>query len=368
MGSGANMLRVMIVMVLIGLAGCAPRGRLAYLPQPVTDARTIFVGSTRAPDPETGRVFGSERSFDLRLAKFDVATPPDHQSGTIDYPKSGQVADPQTQFMVSSAQIDMSQAAFQHDLKAALAQQNGQAVVFVHGFNNDFSEGLYRTAQLGADFDLPGVLVHYSWPSRAHVLGYAYDRDSALFARDGLSELLADLQAAGARQILLIGHSLGAQLTMEVLRGEALAQNQSLLSKISGVVLISPDIAVDVFGAQADAIGALPQPFLIFTSQRDRALQLSARLSGQEDRLGDLKDFKRVARYKVTLVDIGAFSVGDGHFDLAQSPALIKLLDRAGQVAKVLTGDQSGRTSLASAVILSVDNATQIVLSPLTGG
>ncbi|MEX1661257.1 alpha/beta fold hydrolase [uncultured Thioclava sp.] len=359
------MLRVLIVMVLVVLAGCAPRGRLAYLAQPSPEARTIFVGSTRAPNPETGQPFGTERSFDLRLAKFDVATPPDHQSGTIDYPKDGQPADPQTQFMVSSAQIDMSQNAFRRDLRAALARQNGQAVVFVHGFNNDFSEGLYRMAQLGTDFDLPGVFVHYSWPSRAHVLGYAYDRDSALFARDGLSELLEDLQAAGARQILLIGHSLGAQLTMEVLRQEALGHDQSLLRDINGVILISPDIAVDVFLSQAQALKTLPQPFVIFTSQRDRALQLSARLSGAEDRLGDLKDFKRVARYKITIVDVGAFSVGDGHFDLAQSPALIKLLDRAGQVAKVLTGEQIGRTSLASAVILTVDNATQIVLSPL---
>ncbi|KEO61351.1 alpha/beta hydrolase [Thioclava indica] len=362
------MLRVMIVMVLVVLSGCAPRGRLAYLAQPSPEARTIFVGSTRAPDPETRQPFGTARSFDLRLAKFDVATPPDHQTGTIDYPKNGQPADPQTQFMVSSAQIDMPQNAFRRDLRAALVRQNGQAVVFVHGFNNDFSEGLYRSAQLGADFDLPGVLVHYSWPSRAHVLGYAYDRDSVLFARDGLSKLLTDLQAAGARQILLIGHSLGAQLSMEVLRQEALAHNKGLFDRISGVVLISPDIAVEVFESQADAIGALPQPFVIFTSQRDRALQLSARLSGQEDRLGDLKDFKRVARYRVTVVDVGAFSVGDGHFDLAQSPALIKLLDRAGQVAQVLTGEQTGRTSLASAVILTVDNATQIVLNPLSGG
>ncbi|WP_417806517.1 alpha/beta hydrolase [Thioclava sp.] len=362
------MLRVMIVIFLVVLAGCAPRGRLAYLDQPSPEARTIFVGSTRAPDPETGQPYGWERSLDLRRARFAVATPPDHEAGVIDYPKFGYAADPKTQFMVSSAQIDMSKAEFRRDLKAALARQNGQAVVFVHGFNNDFAEGLYRMSQLGSDFDLPGVLVHYSWPSREHILGYAYDRDSVLFARDGLSQLLGDLQTAGARQILLIGHSLGSQLTMEVLRQEALAHNQSLLNKVSGVVLISPDIAVDVFKSQAEAIGMLPQPFVIFTSQRDRALKLSARLSGQEDRLGDLKDFKRVARYKVTVVDVGAFSVGTGHFDLGDSAALIKLLDRAGQVAKVLTGEQMGRTSLASAVILTVDNATQIVLRPLSGG
>ena len=30
------------------------------------------------------------------------------------------------------------------------------------------------------------MAVHYAWPSAAEPLGYVYDRDSAIFARDGL--------------------------------------------------------------------------------------------------------------------------------------------------------------------------------------
>ena len=60
-----------------------------------------------------------------------------------------------------------------------------RALIFVHGFNNTFAEGLYRIAQLSHDLDLPRVTVHYSWPSAGQALGYVHDRDSALYARDG---------------------------------------------------------------------------------------------------------------------------------------------------------------------------------------
>ena len=55
----------------------------------------------------------------------------------------------------------------------------------------------------------------------------------------------------------------------------------------------------------------------------------------------------------------------EGHFNVGNSPSLIKLLGRTGRIAKVLEGDQSGRTGLASGVILTVQNATQIILSPV---
>ncbi|KEP70333.1 hypothetical protein DL1_17395 [Thioclava dalianensis] len=360
--------RILLLLVLVALSACAPRGRLAYLNHPDPAAREIYVGTTRAPDLETGNPFGWGRSLDLRLARFAVATPPDHTIGKIDYPKAGERADPGTQFMISSAQIDMKQSLFRADLHAALQRNGGQAVVFVHGFNNDFSEGLYRMAQLGTDFNIPGVLVHYSWPSRANVLGYAYDRDSVLFARDGLVRLLDELKASGATHIMLIGHSLGAELTMEALRQEALARDQSLLSRLNGVILVSPDIAVDVFKTQVRTIGKLPQPFVIFTSQKDRALRLSARLTGQSDRLGNLENVDRLAQYRITVINTAAFNTGDGHFNVADSPALIRILDRAGNIAKVLEGDQKGRTSLASGVVLTVENATQIVLRAQSGG
>ena len=79
---------------------------------------------------------------------------------------------------------------------AAKAPQDREVLLFVHGYNNNFAEGVYRVAQFSHDLEIPGAVVHYAWPSAAKPLGYVYDRDSALFARDGLERLIDDFDAA----------------------------------------------------------------------------------------------------------------------------------------------------------------------------
>ena len=121
--------------------------------------------------------------------------------------------------------------------------------------------GRRRTPELGHDLKVQGVLVHYSWPSRANALGYVYDRDSALFGRDGLEVLIRDVEAAGARNVIVVAHSMGGALVMETLRQMAIAGDRHSLERIRCVILMSPDIDLDVFHEQAVKIGKLPGPF-----------------------------------------------------------------------------------------------------------
>ena len=81
---------------------------------------------------------------------------------------------------------------------------------------------------------------------------------------------------------------MGSALTMETLRQMALRGSSRALSRIKGVVLISPDLDVDLFRSIALDIGTLPQPFVIFGSSKDRILNLSATISGAPERLGNL--------------------------------------------------------------------------------
>ena len=262
-----------------------------------------------------------------------------------------------------------SDTQFRNDLRAKLASQpNGlrEAVVFVHGFNNNFAEGAYRLAQLGNDLGIKGALVHYSWPSRANPLGYVYDRDSALFARDGLEDLLREVQAAGARDIVIVAHSMGSAIVMETLRQLALEKDHQIRDRIKGVILMSPDIDIDVFHAQAVRIGKLPQPFIIFTSKRDKALALSARLTGQRDRVGNLASPDEISDLDVTLIDTTAFSVGTGHFNVGNSALLLSILGKIGDVDAAISADSTSRTGLLGGVVLTVQNATQVILSPVT--
>ncbi len=359
----ARALHAFLIFVMI--ASCSPRGQLMVMPEAVDvgQVRPVFVGTTRGRS-ETGEFDGS-RVDTMSFGRYDISVPPDRKVGEISWPPRRGKPDPKTQFLTTSAVRYPAGAAFRADLADALRQNGGEAIVFVHGFNNTFSEGLYRIAQMAHDLELPGAVVHYSWPSAAQPLGYVYDRDSALFARDGLEELIDEIERAGARRVVLVAHSMGSALMMETLRQIAIRGRSGVMSRIGGVVLISPDIDVDVFRAQAKAIPQLPQPFVIFSSERDRILKLSARLTGQKDRLGTLTDLTQVENLPITFLDTAAFSEGTGHFNLGDSPSLLRLLDGILSVDAALDADRAARTGLLPGAVLTVQNATQIILRPV---
>lgn len=349
--------------LLMVLAACTPRGVMVVVPPDTIEGSTstVFVGTTRGLEG-TG-VFGGSRSEALRFARYDVAIPPQREAGEIKYPVPSR-PNVSTDFVTTDQRIYAAETDFRNDLRQALDRNGREAIIFVHGFNTTFTEGLYRIAQLRHDLEVPGVALHYSWPSAAEPLGYVYDRDSAIFARSGLEDLIRETIAAGATRVTLVAHSMGGFLSMEALRDIAKADGR-VMPQIRGVVLISPDIDVDVFRMQALDIGDLPQPFLIFGSDRDRVLRLSALITGQRGRLGSLDNVERIADLEVTYLDVAAFSEGSGHFVPGTSPALIRLLGRIGDVDQAFGGDAAGRTGLLPGVILTARSATRIILTPV---
>ena len=362
-------MRLVFFTVLTLLTACAVREQVDFVEGPRvagTILRPVLVATTRLPDPNQ-TVPGRGRAFDVTYGRYTVSIPPDREAGEIPRQQERSVAIPSEHFMLADAEV-LAGPAFQTAVRADLAQlptSEREAVIFVHGFNTAFIEGVYRTAQFGNDLRVPGVLMHYSWPSMGAPLAYAHDRDSALFARDGLIEMVQQVRAAGPQRVILMAHSMGAHLVMEALRQMALTDDPAMRS-IGGVFLISPDIDVELFRQQVEAIGDLPEPFVIVTSQRDRVLTLSARLTGQTVRLGNMPDAAPVEGLGVTMLDVSAFSSGDGHFTVGSSPALIGLLDQMQLVNVALSDEASGRLPLLPATILTLQNTTQIVLQPLT--
>lgn len=358
--------RLLPALALALLTACSPRGTVTFVPPETVPGPIVplFVGTTRQLDDDGS--YGPKRSETLHLARYDVAIPPARKLGKVVFPKPRNAPNPQTDFLTTAQVLYPTEARFRTDLSHALAANNHEAVIFVHGFNNTFAEGLYRFAQLDHDLELPGVAVQYSWPSAAQPLGYVEDRESVLFARDGLEQLIRDVSDAGARRIILVAHSMGGLLTMEALRQIALRGDKTLMSRIDGVVLISPDIDVDVFRMTAKTIGALPEPFIIFGSPRDAVLRLSGFITGQQGRLGALKDVTRLADLDVTYIDVAAFRDGTGHFAAATSPALISLIGRIGDVDAAFRGDAGARTGLLPGAVITFRSATRIILSPLS--
>jgi esterase/lipase superfamily enzyme len=280
------------------------------------------------------------------------------------------VPDPETDFVVTDAGVYEGPAAFRADFRdalMALPPEDREVVVFVHGYNNNFASGLFRIAQMAHDYEAPGLVAHFAWPSAGNPFGYVFDRESAMFSRDALESFLRDLERAGATRILLVGHSLGGYITMETLRQIRRSGDDTVLDALSGVVLIAPDIDIEVFQSQARAVDPLPQPFVVFTSSNDRALRLSAGIAGRQNRLGNLGTPEDVAEFDILLVDISAFRSGTGdwtnHSTLISSPSLIQLFRGLPSLG---SGPGEIPVDLISGTVLTVRNATQILLTPVT--
>jgi esterase/lipase superfamily enzyme len=295
-----------------------------------------------------------------------VGIPTERAPGELNWPPRTRQPDAGRDFLVREERRFASADAFSTALQAAM-KLRGQtdAVIYVHGFNNTMAEGVYRVAQMHHDLEVPGVAVHYAWPSRGSALGYVHDRDSVLFARSGFVDLLDQVEAAGAKNVVIVAHSMGAFLTMEALRQVALRDGRGALDRVSGVVLIAPDLDLDVFRSQAKDIGELPQPFVIFGSSRDRILNISATISGGEDRLGNIDSIAEVSDLQVTYLDTAAYATGTGHLNLGENPALLKLFGGLVGISDAFKADARARVGLLPGLVLTVRNATEVVLAPV---
>ncbi|GHG83056.1 alpha/beta hydrolase [Pseudodonghicola xiamenensis] len=354
-----------MLMAATGVSACNDRFHAPIVPasEGIGAIEPIFVATQRKPDP-TGW-FSPARSEETRYLSLDVSIPPGHRKGRIengfDHP------DPQKDFTIAARQDIAGRQAFRAALSRKLRQSppdRREIVLYIHGYNNSFFDGVFRTAQIMHDFDVPATAVHFSWPSATHPLGYTYDRDSVLFARDGLEQLLYDLRAVGARRIVVAAHSLGTMLLMETLRQIEIARPGWSKQALGGIILISPDLDIEVFRMQAKRIAGLPQPFAIFTSSRDKALALSARINGAGARLGNLTDPTALGDFPVTIIDVSQFNASNSHFTVGTSPALISLLSDSKTLDVAFQGDRAGRSGLLPGTVLSVRNATQMILSP----
>ncbi|MDE4134746.1 alpha/beta fold hydrolase [Phaeobacter sp. QD34_3] len=326
--------RVFLYLFLLGAAACTPRPYSPTMPEAleVGTPKTVFAATIRDPRPEGG--FGVGRTDGYHLLELTVSIPPERKPGQLIF--GGEAPDPNREFTMAARREFDSPAAFSaridHELQQ-FAPDERDITLFVHGFNSTQSETAFRAAQLTHDIGVPGVTVVYSWPSLASPLGYAYDADSVMFARDGLERLLKDLSRTKARRVVLVAHSMGSMLAMEVLRQIEIETPGWAHRNLEGVILMSPDLDLDVFKSQMSRIDPVPQPFLVFVSRKDKILTLSQRLRGthSRSRLGNLASVEELNTLPISIIDTTAYAdtADSGHLVAGTSPALLTILSAA---------------------------------------
>ena len=344
---------VPVLAFALALAGCAGQGAHDLLNRTAVTApaseiaatHEIFVATTRQQaTKEPRQVFDGDRSLTTGYARVDVTVPKLHKVGAIERAKGPADSDPAKQFTAVDVVHYGDASQFAKAVGADIAMRGNRALVFVHGFNNGFDDGVYRLTQIAHDTHYPGTPVLFSWASSGKTTGYIYDKDSSTAARDDLEATLRMLAKTKVKSIDIVAHSMGTWLTMEALRQLAIENNRDLDGKLGYVILASPDIDVDVFKKQMIRYGKPSKPFAILLSGDDRALKLSSFISGDKPRVGDYGNAADLANYGVTVVDLTQAKGGDrlNHAKFADNPILVQLLGDRLRTPAGLASDEPG--------------------------
>ncbi|MGO7355784.1 alpha/beta hydrolase [Rhizobium ruizarguesonis] len=357
----ARLGRAVPVLVALSLvtSGCANRVQDVLQPLAVAPAGTsrvtMLVATTRKPSEDPGKLFTGDRGTAISLNSVDVSIPPDRDRkiGEVQWP-SRMPPNPQKEFAVTQvAKVQSEGQAF--DWYRKNRNTKHQVIIFVHGFNNTYADAVFRFAQIVHDSGTDAAPILFTWPSRGRVFDYLYDKESANYSRRALEDLILQaVKSPDVSDVTILAHSMGGWLAAEALRGVAMRE-KSIPTKVKNVVLASPDIDIDVFRRQFTEMGPKRPHFVILTSTRDKALEMSSWLSGGVSRVGgsDLRPYAPLLdELGVSVIDTSAIATNDplGHNAFADSPEIVRLLGRrlAGQSlegGKASVADQIGMTA-----------------------
>lgn len=324
---------LIIALLALSASGCVSERKHELLaanpaappPAGIAAKHEVFVATTREKDKDQRVVFSGARADDVAFARVGVTVPKNHEIGRIERAKGGTPGNPATDFTA----IDLTLYPTEQAFVTAVADRGDRVLVFVHGYNTGFDDGVYRLTQIAHDTKYPGTPILFSWASGARTRDYVYDKDSSTAARDDLEQVLVGLsKSPRIKSIDIIAHSMGNWLAMETLRQLAIAGNRDLNDKLGYVVLASPDIDVDIFKKQMERYGKPDKPFVVLLSADDKALRFSSLIAGKQARVGDEANADELAALGVTVVDLSATKSGDklNHAKFADNPVLVQLL------------------------------------------
>lgn len=304
---------------VLALGGCAGLGASGarFDASSLSADPTLLVTTTRNR-VNGGRAkpwFGPERASTMTVARAKLAPPGDSRFslaavGLSDWrlgevePVSGEVSD-------------------------LLAQAGGgDVLIYVHGFKQTFETAALDAVHLSDAIKFRGRTMVFSWPSRAGLFDYAYDRESAMWSRDDLERVLSSIVSApGTGRVHIVAHSMGTMLALESLRQLYAHYGDTVTGRTGAMVFAAPDIDMDVFSSAIRRIGPLAGKITVIASTNDRALALSGRLAGGIRRVGAAEK-AAIERLGVRVIDASEAGWGIINHDLFLSNAEVQRVIR----------------------------------------
>lgn len=303
----------------LALGGCAGLGATGarFDASSLSIDPTLLVATTRKPvnGGRTKPWFGPERATTMTVARAKLGVPDESRLSLASVGLGDWRLD-----RVEPMSADVG------DLVAQAG--GGDVLIYVHGFKQTFETALLDAAHLSEGIRFRGRTMVFSWPSKAGLFDYAYDRDSAMWSRDDFERVLSALVSApGAGRVHIVAHSMGTMLSLESLRQLYARFGDTVTSRIGAVVFAAPDIDMDVFSSAIHRIGPLAGKITVIAATNDRALALSGQIAGGMTRVGAAEKAV-IAQLGVRVVDASQEGWGLINHDLFLSNAEVQRVIR----------------------------------------
>jgi esterase/lipase superfamily enzyme len=304
---------------VLALGGCAslastgPRFDVSEL----STNPTLLVATNRKPvDGALAKPwFGPERATALRVARAKLTAPGD---GRFSLASVG----------LDDWRLDAIELVPQIGDLPGPSSGTRDVLIYVHGFNQTFETAVLDAARLSDGIRFRGDTMVFSWPSKASLLDYGYDRDSAMWSRDALEKVLDGLMASPTvGRVHLVAHSIGTMLTMEALRQLHAHHGDGVAERLGAVVFASPDIDMDVFSSSVTHMGPIARNITVVTATNDRALAVSRWIAGGVTRVGAAQK-AQLERLGLHVIDASQEGWGVVNHDLFLSNGQIRQVIR----------------------------------------
>lgn len=300
---------------------------------PASEVTLLFATDRKWGDPaKPETAFSSSRR--LNGHTFGVAT--------ITLNKGRRFGDDLKDVSQITKQRVLKEAAFWRRLKS---MSKHDVVVFVHGYNNAFADGIRRGATIQKDIASQDIVISYTWPSDGELLSYGYDESSIDTAEQNFKLFMDRLtKEVASKRINVIAHSMGSRLVIKYLAGLPERGLYPEDVKFKNIVLAAADISTEFFKQKEESpykpnypLSSYAERITVYSSQYDRALGLSEKLH-RDQRLGRADQNNMYLEANISAIDASAidpakwyqrFSFATRHsyvFDKAAGVKDIKLL------------------------------------------
>ena len=223
--------------------------------------------------------------------------------------------------------VRMSRTEFVHALRDAderSAATGDGAVMYVHGYATSFRRGISQASEIMHRGRTDGPLIVFSWPANralakwpkpGAIISGAYREDSAtaVASQPALREAISVvLSATRPGTLTMLGHSMGAQLLAESLRGASPLRDALTAQPARAIVFCAADISASRFrDSLAVPVVALAQRRVVYAANNDRMLSIS-RLVNHGPRVGQANAARVFGAEDIEVVDVTAGIRSDG--------------------------------------------------------